>query len=399
MLKGKNILLGVSGGIAAYKAVEVTSRLRKSGANVDVIMTSAAAKFVTALTFQEISGNPVSVDMWQKVHNWNIEHIALAKKADLVLVAPATADIIGKLSSGIADDMLSTTLMATTAPIFIAPAMNNNMYCNPIVKRNLETLAALKQYHIISPETGHLACGTSAIGRLPEPITLVERLQQYCSKEQTLKSKKVLITAGGTRESIDPVRYIGNRSTGKMGYALAEEAVQRGAEVTLIAGQTVLCPPSNVNFIKVETAVQMQEEIEKLFSKHDIIIMAAAVADYCVENISPQKIKKSADTLTLNLKKNPDILLGLGQKKADNQFLVGFAAETENLLTFAQDKLIRKNLDMIIANDVSKKDAGFGTDTNIVKIITKDKTITDIPLMQKSAIASVILDKINSLCI
>ncbi len=397
MLANKNILLGVCGGIAAYKAVEIASRLRKLDANVDVIMTQAATKFITPLTFQEITGNPVSSDMWEKVHNWNVEHIALAKKADVVLLAPATADIIGKLASGIADDMLSTTIMATTAPVFIAPAMNSNMYINPILQRNLQTLQQLSGYHIITPATGHLACGTNGIGRLPDPAVLVEEITNYTAQVQDLKGKRILITAGGTREAIDPVRYIGNRSSGKMGYALAEEAARRGASVTLVSGPTSLNVPAGIEFIKVETACQMQEYVDTIFAASDVVIMAAAVSDYRVRKIAGQKIKKTTEAFTLDLVKNPDILSALGKRKSIEQILVGFAAETQNLLTFAKEKLQRKNLDMIIANDVSQKNVGFNYDTNMVKIITRDAAVEDIPLMSKKALAAIIIDKIRNL--
>ena len=397
MLKGKNILLGVCGGIAAYKAVETASQLRKLGADVDVIMTLAATKFITPLTFQEITGNPVAVDMWSKVHTWNIEHIALAQKADIILVAPATADIIGKLASGIADDMLSTTMMASAAPVFLAPAMNTNMYNNPILQRNLKTLQQLSGYNIIAPGIGHLACGTDGVGRLPEPSELVEKIKDYFIECRDLKNKRILITAGGTREPIDPVRYIGNRSSGKMGYALAEEAAKRGAAVTLISGQTYLKASDCIELIRVETAKQMQACVKEKFSDSDIIIMAAAVADYRAAEIAEQKIKKSDDSFIINMVKNPDILFELGQNKNPKQILIGFAAETHNLLTYAQDKLTRKNLDMIIANDVSKKNAGFNTDTNIVKIITRDNSIEDIPLMKKTALASIIIDRAKAL--
>ena len=397
MLANKNILLGVCGGIAAYKAVEIASRLRKLDANVDVIMTQAATKFITPLTFQEITGNPVSSDMWEKVHNWNVEHIALAKKADVVLLAPATADIIGKLASGIADDMLSTTIMATTAPVFIAPAMNSNMYINPILQRNLQTLQQLSGYHIITPATGHLACGTNGIGRLPDPAVLVEEITNYTAQVQDLKGKRILITAGGTREAIDPVRYIGNRSSGKMGYALAEEAARRGASVTLVSGPTSLNVPAGIEFIKVETACQMQEYVDTIFAASDVVIMAAAVSDYRVKKIAGQKIKKTTEAFTLDLVKNPDILSALGKRKSTEEILVGFAAETQNLLTFAKEKLQRKNLDMIIANDVSQKNVGFNYDTNMVKIITRDAAVEDIPLMSKKALAAIIIDKIRNL--
>ncbi|WP_196594625.1 bifunctional phosphopantothenoylcysteine decarboxylase/phosphopantothenate--cysteine ligase CoaBC [Pectinatus sottacetonis] len=395
MLKGKNILLGVCGGIAAYKAVEVASSLRKKGAHVDVIMTDAATKFVTPLTFQEITGNPVSFSMWEKVHTWNVEHIALAKKADLILIAPATANIVGKIASGIADDMLSTTLMASTAPIFLAPAMNTNMYNNPIFQHNLKLLQDIAHYNIIPATTGHLACGNAGIGRFPDPADIIEIIEKFLGQKKDLIGKNILITAGGTREPIDPVRYIGNRSSGKMGYALAEEAARRGAKVTLISGQTSLTVSSSIELIKIETAKQMQQYVEEKFTDSDIIIMAAAVADYCVSKVAEQKIKKAANNFTINLVKNPDILLNLGNKKNPGQILVGFAAETQNLIEYAQEKLKRKNLDMIIANDVSKSNAGFNSDTNIVKIITKNKSVEDIPLMKKTTLAGIILDKIQ----
>ena len=398
MLTRKNILLGVCGGIAVYKAVDIASRLRKAGANVDVIMTKSATKFVTPLTFQEITGNPISCDMWEKVHTWNVEHIALAQKADLILIAPATANIIGKLANGIADDMLSTTVLASLAPVFLAPAMNTNMYNNPIFQRNLQTLRQVANYNIITPAEGHLACGTSGIGRLPEPADIVRTVENYFTPvQQDFKNVKILITAGGTREPIDPVRYIGNRSSGKMGYAIAEAAAKRGATVTLISGVTTLTASAGIKVIKVETAKEMQQHVEANFASNDVIVMAAAVADYAVAEVSEQKIKKASEKLSLELVKNPDILLGLGQKKQQNQLLIGFAAETQNLLKYAQDKLQRKNLDMIIANDVSKVNAGFNVDTNIVKIIGKNNLVEDIPLIKKTALASIILDKINKL--
>ncbi|MBB5336054.1 bifunctional phosphopantothenoylcysteine decarboxylase/phosphopantothenate--cysteine ligase CoaBC [Pectinatus brassicae] len=398
MLTGKNILLGVCGGIAVYKAVDIASRLRKAGANVDVIMTKSATKFVTPLTFQEITGNPISCDMWEKVHTWNVEHIALAQKADLILIAPATANMVGKLANGIADDMLSTTVLASLAPVFLAPAMNTNMYNNPIFQRNLQTLRQVANYNIITPAEGHLACGTSGIGRLPEPADIVRTVENYFTPvQQDFKNVKILITAGGTREPIDPVRYIGNRSSGKMGYAIAEAAAKRGAAVTLISGVTTLTASAGIKVIKVETAKEMQQHVEANFASNDVIVMAAAVADYAVAEVSEQKIKKASEKLSLELVKNPDILLGLGQKKQQNQLLIGFAAETQNLLKYAQDKLQRKNLDMIIANDVSKVNAGFNVDTNIVKIIGKNNLVEDIPLIKKTALASIILDKINKL--
>lgn len=397
MLKEKNILLAVCGGIAVYKVVEVASRLRKAGAKVHVVMTKEAANFVAPLTFQEISGNPVNVSMWEKVTNWNVEHIALANLADLVLVAPATANIIGKIAGGIADDMLTTVIMATKAPVLLAPAMNSNMYTNPITQRNLDTLRKFG-YHIIEPASGHLACGVNGIGRLPEAVDLFHEVENYFAqkdRKQTLIGKKVIVSAAGTREPIDPVRYISNRSSGKMGYAVAQEAADRGAEVVLVSGITNIPAPLNVQLIKVESAREMQKAVESHFPDSDITIMAAAVSDYRVKNVAEQKIKKSDEVMTIELVKNPDILKGLGEKKTDKQFLAGFAAETQNVVEYAQGKLQRKNLDMIVANDVSQAQAGFNVDTNIAKIITRDGQIKQAPLMKKTQLAKLILDTIE----
>ncbi len=401
MLKDKNVLLAVCGGIAAYKVVEVASRLRKAGAHVHVLMTQEATKFVTPLTFQEISGNPVNVSMWDKVTNWNVEHIALANLADVVLIAPATANVIGKVANGIADDMLTTVIMATTAPVYIAPAMNSNMFTNPITQRNINTLREYN-YHIIEPASGHLACGVNGIGRLPEAVELFRAVERHFSQEathtaQTLKDKKVVISAAGTREPIDPVRYISNRSSGKMGYAIAEEAAKRGAKVVLVSGITSIPAPQskNVELIKVESARQMQESVEANFADSDITIMAAAVSDYRVKEVAAQKIKKNDEHMTIELVKNPDILKGLGEKKTAKQFLVGFAAETQNVLEYAKGKLERKNLDMIVANDVSQAQAGFNVDTNIAKIITRDGKVRQAPLMKKTELAQMILDIIE----
>lgn len=399
MLTNKNILIAVCGGIAVYKVVEVVSRLRKAGANVHVMMTQEATNFVTPLTFQEISGNPVNVSMWDKVTNWNVEHIALANLADLVLIAPATANIIGKVANGIADDMVTTVIMATKAPVFVAPAMNSNMFTNPITQENIARLRRFN-YHIIEPATGHLACGVNGIGRLPEAIDLFKIVENYFAAKQntSLSGKQVLISAAGTREPIDPVRYISNRSSGKMGYAIAQEALNRGAKVILISGITSIPAPQgeNLTLIKVESAREMQANVEKYFTNSDITIMAAAVSDYRVKTVAEQKIKKSDETMTIELVKNPDILKGLGEKKKANQFLVGFAAETQKVLEYAKGKLQRKNLDMIVANDVSQAQAGFNVDTNIVKIITRDGKVIQEPLMQKTKLASLILDIIET---
>jgi phosphopantothenoylcysteine decarboxylase/phosphopantothenate--cysteine ligase len=396
MLKGKNVVVGVAGGIAVYKVVDIVSKLKKQGANVYVIMTQSAANFVTPLTFREISGHPVVVDMWAETTNWNVEHIALASKADLFLLAPATGNIIGKIANGIADDMLSTTVMATTAPILFVPAMNTNMYLNPIVQRNISKLTELG-YHFMEPESGMLACGIEGVGRLPEVTRILTQVNKILAPQNDFIGKKILITAGGTQEAIDPVRYIGNRSSGKMGYALASAAAARGAKVTLISGPTSLLAPCGVNVEYVESALHMREAVLAHFADSDIVIKAAAVADYRPQKKSEHKIKKTGETLQLVLEKNPDILLELGQLK-DHQLLVGFAAETQQLLLHAQEKLARKNLDMIVANDVSIPGTGFNADSNIAKLLYRDGRIDELPKMSKENLAEIILDKIHKEC-
>ena len=393
MLKDKNIVLGVTGGIAAYKSVEIASRLRKAGASVHVIMTAGAQNFITPLTFREITGNPVITTMWGEVHNYNVEHIALAQLADLVIVAPATANFLAKAAMGMADDMLTTTLLATKAPIYFAPAMNTNMYNNPLTQTNIQSLVDLG-WHLIPPASGHLACGIDGVGRMPDPVEILDFVLENIAHKADLQGKKILVTAAGTYEPIDPVRYIGNRSSGKMGYAIAAAAQKRGAEVILVSGPSTLMPPQGVDFIGVESAAQMREAVLKHFPKTDIVIKAAAVADYRVRNVAEQKIKKNDDKLTLVLEKNPDILKELGEKKNSDQILVGFAAETQNLLEYAQAKLEKKNLDMIVANDVSRKDAGFNTDTNVVKLLYKNGTIEEMPIMTKQKLANELLSKI-----
>lgn len=392
MSAGHTIVMGVSGGIAAYKAVDVVSRLKKAGYNVYVIMTKSATAFVTPLTFREISGNPVITDMWEEPKTWNVQHIALASRADLFIIVPATANIIGKIAGGIADDMLTTTVMATTAPVVLAPAMNTNMFLNPITQQNLAKLKSLG-YHIIEPATGMLACGIEGPGRLPEPAVIVENLISLLHTRHELTGKRLLVTAAGTREPIDPVRYLGNRSSGKMGYALAQAAVARGAEVILISGPSALPSPPGVTIKRVETAAEMHDAVLAEFDTIDIVIKAAAVADYRPELAAEQKIKKTGDTLTLNLIKNPDILRELGQRKKQ-QLLIGFAAETEDLIAHAQEKLLNKNLDMIVANDVTLPGAGFNLDTNIVKVIHKDGMVEELPQQSKYQVAEIIIDKI-----
>ena len=392
-LSGKKIVLGVTGGIAAYKAVEIASRLKKAGAEVHVIMTRGAENFVTELTFREISDQPVTTDMWAKVPHYHVEHIALATLADAVLIAPATANVLAKAAAGIADDMLTTTLLATKAPVFAAPAMNTNMYENPVTQRNLRDLAA-RGYHIIEPASGMLACGVRGKGRLPEPAAIVEELAAFFAKGKELAGKKVLVTAGGTIEPLDPVRYLGNRSTGRMGYAIAQQAKSRGADVVLISGPSALPVPDGVRIVRVETARQMRDAVLREFPTADIVIKAAAVADYRPKVVAADKIKKQDGEFTLVLERNPDILYELGQKKA-HQILVGFAAETQHVEDYAKAKLAKKNLDFIVANDVSEKDAGFGTETNRFKIFACDGRMWEYPLMSKSAIGGIILDHVQ----
>ena len=393
MLKDKNVILGVTGGIAAYKSVDLASRLRKAGANVHVIMTKGAQNFVTPLTFREITGNPVTTTMWGEVTNHNVEHIALANMADLVIVAPATANFIAKCAMGMADDMLTTTLLATKAPIFFAPAMNSNMYENQLTQKNIDVLIE-SGWNFIPPESGHLACGTDGVGRMPEPADIVDFVHFTMAFAADMLGIKVLVTAAGTYEPIDPVRYIGNRSSGKMGYAIAEAAKKRGAEVILVSGPSALTPPDGVEFIGVESAAEMRDAVMEHFSEADMVIKAAAVADYRVRNASDQKIKKNDEELTLVLEKNPDILKELGEKKRTGQILVGFAAETQNLLEYAKAKLEKKNLDMIVANDVSRKDAGFNTDTNVVKLLYRNGTIEELPIMTKHKLADELLNRV-----
>ncbi len=395
MLTGKCVVLGVSGGIAAYKAVEVASRLRKLGATVYVVMTRAAANFVTPLTFREISGNPVVTSMWDEPKNWNVEHIALATRADLFLVAPATANVIGKLAAGIADDMLTTTLLATKAPVVLAPAMNCNMYLNPLVQANIARLTGLG-YHFIPPDEGPLACGVDGPGRLPEPAAVVDKVTALLGAGGELAGRKVLVTAGPTREAIDPVRYISNHSSGKMGYAIARAAAARGAEVVLISGPTELAPPPRVKVAWVETAAEMMAAVLAEYDACDVVVKAAAVADYRMLASAGQKLKKTDDELTLTLTKNPDILAELGRRKR-GQVLVGFAAETEDLVAHARAKLTRKNLDLMVANDVTLPGAGFGVDTNIVKLLYPDGRVEEFDRMAKEELAGIILDKICDL--
>lgn len=393
MLQGKKIVLGVTGGIAVYKAVDLVSRLRKAGCEVRVVMTDHAQQFVTPLTFKEISGNAVATSMWNANQEFNVEHIALANWADAFLVAPATANILAKMACGIADDLLSTTLLAAQAPIVVCPAMNTGMYQNPATQENIAKLQE-RGVTVMPPAVGHLACGTSGPGRLPEPQQIVEFMSAFfAGREGDLRGLRVLVTAAGTREPIDPVRYVGNRSSGKMGYAVARMAAERGANVLLISGPSALAAPPNVRVVNVETTNEMLEACLAAYGDVDIVIKAAAVADYRPRDVADQKIKKKTDdALTVVMDKNPDILKTLGAKK-EQQVLVGFAAETQNLLANAREKVVKKNLDMIVANDVTAAGAGFNSDTNIVKFLFANGDVRELEQMPKVDVANRILDE------
>jgi len=386
----RNVVIGVSGGIAAYKALEIVSLLIKKGVNVNVIMTESATKFVTPLSFQSLSQNMVTCDMFIEPKAWEIQHISLAEKADVFLVAPATANIIGKVANGIANDMLSTTIMATKAKVIFAPAMNTNMYENPIVQDNIKKLKSFG-YEFIDPAEGRLACGTSGKGKLESPDVIVDRVLMELNEKKDLLNKNVIVTAGPTIAPIDPVRFITNRSTGKMGYAIAKEARNRGANVTLISGPTSIDVPKNINVIKVSTNEEMKNEVIKIFDNADIVIKSAAVADYKPKNYSAQKIKKGEGDLSLEFIRDNDILMELGNKK-EKQILVGFAAESQNLKENAMSKLQRKNLDYIVANDITASDTGFGSEDNKVVILSREGKEIHLDKMSKEKIASNLFD-------
>ena len=404
--KKNNVVLGVTGGIACYKSASVVSALCKEGINVDVIMTRNATEFIGPMTFQTLSKNTVTVDTFESVKYWEVEHIALAEKADLMLIAPATADIIGKIASGIADDMLSTTVMAVTAPVVLAPSMNVHMYENPIVQENIEKLKQ-RGYLFIEPGEGLLACGDTGRGRMAEPeeITayVIELLNRMSSGSENqsggkwshdLEGRRLLVTAGPTIEKIDPVRYISNRSSGKMGYAIAERARLRGAEVVLVSGPVNLPAPEGIELIRVNSTKEMLQACEDVFDRIDAVIKAAAPSDYYVANESEHKIKKDGKGgISIRLEENPDILATLGKKKGE-RILIGFAAETRNLEEYARDKIRRKNLDMIVANNVALPGAGFDQDTNIVEFIMPDGEIERFDTMKKSEVADLILDRL-----
>lgn len=391
MLTGKTVVLGVTGGIAAYKMPNVARMLKKMHCNVHVIMTQNATNFITATTFETLTGNKCLIDTFDRNFEFSVEHVAIAKQADLVLIAPATANVIGKIAGGIADDMLTTTVMACTCKILIAPAMNHNMYHNSIVQENIEKLKR-HGYEIIDPVCGMLANGDTGDGKLPSEETLVSYVVRELAHEKDLHGKKVLVTAGPTQEAIDPVRYITNHSTGKMGYALAEAAMLRGAEVTLISGPTVIEPPMFVNVIPIISAQEMFEKVATNATENDIIIKAAAVADYRPKEVCDEKIKKSDHDTEIELERTTDILAYLGKNKGKT-FLCGFSMETENMLENSKRKLDKKNLDMIVANNLKDKGAGFGVDTNLITIITRDREL-QLELMSKQDAANCILDEI-----
>jgi len=393
MLNGKNILLCVTGGIAVYKAAALTSKLTQEGADVRVILSKSACEFVAPLTFQALSRNDVYTDTFDEKDSKKIAHIDLADWADIILVAPATANIIGKLAGGIADDMISTTLLAATAPVWIAPAMNVHMYSHPAVQRNIAALLEYG-YSFIEPGEGYLACGYVGKGRLEEPENIVAKINAFFhQRDERLSGKKIIITAGPTREKIDPVRYLTNHSTGKMGYAVAEEAAKAGAEVILISGPVSLAPPQGVQVVKVESAQEMYEAVINRFNDADIVIKSAAVADYRPKNYADHKIKKQPGEQVIELERTKDILMELGQRK-DKQLLIGFAAETDHVSEYARKKLTSKNADMIVANNVKTEGAGFGTDTNIVTFYRKDGVTKEFPILSKKEVASKIIDEV-----
>lgn len=387
------VVLGVTGGIAAYKACELLRILQKRGIDVYVVMTQNACRFVTPLTFETLSGHPVAVDTFDRPQTWEVEHIALAKRADLFLIAPATANIIGKMACGIADDMLSTTVMTTRAPVMIAPAMNTGMWENEATQHNLRTLAS-RGVQIVLPASGHLACGDSGAGKLEDVAVIAERALEALGRTRDMEGLRVLVTAGPSREALDPVRYVTNRSSGKMGYAIARAAAQRGAQVTLLTGPVALEAPQGVQVVPFTTTQELLERAQELASKQDVLIQAAAPADYRAQEVALQKIKKnSGEPLVLTLVENPDVAAALGRCKRPDQVFVGFAAETNDVLAHAQGKLERKNLDMIVANDVTLPGAGFDVDTNVVTLITRDEAVS-LPLMRKDEVADRILDQV-----
>ncbi len=393
MLKGKCVVLGVTGSIAAYKIASLASALVKLGADVNVIMTKNATNFINPITFETLTSNKCLVDTFDRNFQFNVEHVALAKRADIFMVAPASANVIGKMAHGIADDMLTTTILAAKCKKLVSPAMNTNMFTNPIVQDNLETL---KKYgfEIIEPASGYLACGDTGAGKMPEPEVLLQYILRELAHEHDLNGKRVLVTAGPTEEAIDPVRYITNHSTGKMGYAIAKAAMERGAEVTLVSGPVAIEPPMFVEVVNVRSAAEMAEAVKSRAGECDIIIKSAAVADYRPKTVAAEKIKKKdGEQSSIELERTEDILSYLGAHKKEGQFICGFSMETENMLENSKSKLERKNVDMIVANNLRTKGAGFGTDTNVVTLIMKDES-WELPIMSKDDVANAIFDTI-----
>lgn len=391
-MKKPCVVLGVTGGIAVYKACELLRLLQKRGIDVFVVMTQNACRFVAPLTFETLSGHPVAVDTFDRPQTWEVEHIALAKRADLFLIAPATANIMGKMACGIADDMLSTTVMATRAPVLVAPAMNTGMWENAAVQQNVKTLRA-RGVEIVAPVSGHLACGDSGAGKLEDVAVIAERACELLFAKKDMEGLRVMVTAGPSREALDPVRYISNRSSGKMGYAIAQAAQKRGAEVTLLSGPVAIEAPRGVKLVPFTTTQELLDRASELAQEQDLLIQAAAPADYRAKEVAPQKIKKQGgEPMTFTLVENPDVAATLGKAKRSGQVFVGFAAETNDVLAHARDKLARKNLDMIVANDVTRPGAGFDVDTNIVTLITKDGQEA-LPMMSKAEVAQRILDR------
>ncbi len=392
MLEGKTVLLGVTGSIAAYKIASLASALKKRHADVHVLMTENATNFINPITFETLTGNKCLVDTFDRNFQFQVEHVSIAKKADLVMIAPASANVIGKLAHGIADDMLTTTIMACKCKKFISPAMNTNMFENPVVQDNLKILEHYG-YEVIAPASGYLACGDTGAGKMPEPETLLAYIEREIACEKDLKGKKILVTAGPTQEAIDPVRYITNHSSGKMGYAIAKTAMLRGADVTLVSGRTAIEPPMFVNLVPVVTAKDMYEAVTSISDEQDIIIKAAAVADYRPAKVSNEKVKKSEGQMSIDLERTDDILKYLGEHKPTGQFLCGFSMETQNVIENSRAKLVKKNLDMVAANNVKVEGAGFQGDTNVLTLITREEEIS-LPLMTKEGAAGRLLDKI-----
>ena len=392
MLKGKTVVLGVTGGIAAYKIANLASMLVKLHADVHVLMTQNATNFITPITFETLTNHKCLIDTFDRNFEFSVEHVALAQQADLVLIAPATANVIGKMANGIADDMLTTTVLACTCKKIISPAMNTRMYENPIVQDNLKKLEHYGM-EIVRPYSGYLACGDTGMGKMPDPEVLLQYILKELAFEKDMEGLRVLVTAGPTREAVDPVRYISNHSTGKMGYAIARNCMLRGAKVTLVTGKTSLTPPPFVETIPVISAQDMCDAVLSISPEQDIIVKAAAVADFRPAETADEKIKKTKDSMQLSLTRTQDILGTLGMKKKPGQFLCGFAMETQNLMENAKKKLVKKNLDMIVANNLKVDGAGFGTDTNVVTLITPEN-VTELDLLSKDEVAEKVMDEI-----